>query len=220
MSSTTAPDFQGPVRDLPRLQADPGTTLELLVVAADGGECAGIDLDSGALVRAWSHETPERQPRAYDVVTVTLDVDDSIPDPSDPEALMLAGAPEVTGRMTGRKAERLLRPLLHPKNEPLLGLNAPAIRFWERTPDRPSIAVVEPEGPVTLTRDGDYLGCSFVWQRVERELACLDRRLAAEMDRAGRTRAHGAKGDRLVVALTPPIDGHCHKVVQAILPRS
>jgi hypothetical protein len=40
------------------------------------------------------------------------------------------------------------------------------------------------------------------------------------MDRGGRTRATGSKGDRLVVALTPPVDGHCHKVVEAILPRS
>jgi hypothetical protein len=27
------------------------------------------------------------------------------------------------------------------------------------------------------------------------------------------------KDDRLLVALTPPIDGRCHKVVEAILPR-
>jgi hypothetical protein len=26
-------------------------------------------------------------------------------------------------------------------------------------------------------------------------------------------------GERLVVALTPPIDGRCHKVVAAVLPR-
>jgi hypothetical protein len=220
MSSTTAPDFQGPVKDLPRLRVTPGTTLELLVVASDGRQSAGIDLESGALVRAWSDRLPERRPHAYDVVTVTLDDDDTVPDPAAPEALMLAGAPEVTGRMTGRRAERLIRPLLHPKNEPLLGLNASAIRFWERTADRPSIAVVEPEGPISLTRDGTFLACRFTWQRVARELPCLDRRVAAEMDRGGRTRATGSKGDRLVVALTPPIDGHCHKVVEAILPRS
>ena len=27
------------------------------------------------------------------------------------------------------------------------------------------------------------------------------------------------KGDRLLVALTPPIEGRCHKVVEAVLPR-
>lgn len=188
-------------------------------MAADGGQCAGIDLESGALVRAWSAQPPLRRAHAYDVVTVTLDDTDAVPDPTSPEALMLSDAPEVTGRITGRRAERLIRPLLHPKNEPLLGLNAPAIRFWERTADRPSIALVEPEGPISLTRDGTFLACRFTWQRVVRELPCLDRRMAAEMDRAGRTRAAGSRGDRLVVALTPPIDGQCHKVVEAVLPR-
>jgi hypothetical protein len=217
---STAPDFQGPVHDLPRLDVAPGTTLELLVVAFSGGHCAGIDLASGVLVRAWSPVRPERRPRAYDVVSVTLDDDrDVVPDPAAPEALPLLDAPEITGRITGRRAERLLRPLVHPSREPLLGFHAPAIRFWERTPDRPSIALVEPEGPIALHRDGDYLGCRFAWQGVVRELPCLDRRMATRMDRSGRIRAQGNKGDRLVVALTPPIDGHCHKVVEAILPR-
>jgi hypothetical protein len=219
MTSTTAPDFQGPVHDLPRLDVAPGTTLELLVVAFDGGQCAGIDLASGVLVRAWSSVRPERRPRAYDVVEVTLDEDrDVVPDPTAPEALPLVTAPEVIGHLAGRRAERLLRPLLHPSHEPLLGFHAPAIRFWERTPDRPSIAVVD-AGPFHLYREGTYLACRFAWQGVVRELPCLDRHVAAQLDRAGRVRAQGNRGDRLVVALTPPIDGHCHKVVEAILPR-
>lgn len=218
--TTTAPDFQGPVRDLPRLDAVPGATLELLVVAADGGQCAGVDLASGALVRAWSALPPEHGPRAYDVVTVTVDDDhDAVPDPTAPEAVMLAAPPEITGRITGRRARRLLRPLLHPARTPLLGCHAPAVPFWERTADHPSIAVVVPEGPITMLRDHEYLACRFAWQDLIRELPCMDRRLAAEMDRDGQTRASGSKGDRLVVALTPPIDGHCHKVVEAILPR-
>jgi hypothetical protein len=39
------------------------------------------------------------------------------------------------------------------------------------------------------------------------------------MDRSGRTRMGAGKDDRLLVALTPPIDGRCHKVVEAVLPR-
>jgi hypothetical protein len=39
------------------------------------------------------------------------------------------------------------------------------------------------------------------------------------MDRAGLTRMAAGRGDRLVVSLTPPIDGTCHKVVEAVLPR-
>lgn len=218
--ATTAPDFQGLGKDVPRLYAVPGMTLELLVLAADGGQCAGVDLESGALVRAWSPGAVATDLEPYDVAEITLAADiDAVPDPAEPEALVCLGAPERIGRITGRRAERLLRPLLHPAGQPLLGMHGPAVPFWERRADHPSIALVAPEGPIQMRRDGGYLACRFVWQGTVRELACLDRRIAAAMDRSGRTRQPGAKGDRLVVALTPPIDGRCHKVVEAVLPR-
>jgi hypothetical protein len=216
--STTAPDFLPVAKILPRVAVVPGATLELLVLAADGGQCAGVDLASGALVRAWSSQPAPQPIRPYDVVKVTLDGDvDAVPDPSEPEALVLAGPPEPIRRLTGRRAERRLRPLLHPQGQPLLG--AHAVPFWDRRADHPSIALVEPEGPIMLWRQGTYLSCRFGWQGRERELPCVDRRLATELDRAGRTKAFGGKGDRLVVALTPPIDGRCHKVVETVLPR-
>lgn len=219
--TTTSPDFAGLAKDVPRLSASPGTTLELLVLAADGGQCAGVDLDSGALVRAWCAARPERRPRAYDVVSVTLAADpDAVPDPTEPEALVLDQAPEVVGRITGRRAERLLRPLVHPAGKPLLGFHAPAVPFWERRADHPSIALVEPEGDIALRREGTFLACRFAWQGIVRELACLDRRIATEMDATGMGRRAGGKDDRLVIALTPPIDGHCHKVVETVLSRS
>ncbi len=221
VSTSTAPDFAKLAKDVPRLSAAPGNALELLVLAADGGQCAGVDLDSGALVRAWCAVQPEQRARPYDVVSVTLAEDiDAVPDPSEPEALVLDDAPEVIGRITGRRAERLLRPLLHPKGRPLLGFHAPAVPFWERRADHPSITLVEPDGMISLHREGTFLACRFGWLGAVRELACLDRRIAAEMDLAGESRRVGIKGDRLVVALTPPIDGHCHKVVETVLPRS
>jgi len=220
VQTTTAPAFQPLAKTVPRLAASPGATLELLVLAADGGQCAGVDLESGALVRAWSsHPGPPRL-KAYDVVTVTIADDlDAVPDPSEPEAVVLAGPPEPVRRITGRRAERLLRPLLHPSRRPLLGTHAPAVPFWERRADHPSIALVEPEGPIVLHRESTFLACRFGWLGTGRELPCLDRRLATAMDRTGRIRVLASKGARLVVALTPPIDGHCHKVVEAVLPR-
>lgn len=191
------------------------------MLAADGGQCAGVDLASGALVRAWCAQQSEHRPRPYDVVSVTLAANiDAVPDPSEPEALVLDDAPEVIGRITGRRAERYLKPLLHPKGQPLLGFHAPAVRFWDRSADHPSITLVEPEGLISLHREGTFLACRFGWLGTVRELACLDRRIAAEMDAEGMMQRTGAKGDRLVVALTPPIDGHCHKVVETVLPRS
>lgn len=218
--ATTAPDFLGPVAFVPRLDDAPGTTLELLVLTADGRYCAGVDRASGALVRAWAPEPLHKPLRAYDTAQVTLDgAIDCIPDPTEPEGLPLVAPPQLTGRITGRRAERMLRALLHPKGEPLLGVHAPAVPFWERRPDRPSIALVEPERPAHLIRRGDYLGCRLVWRETLIELPCLDRRAAATMDRVGMTRMITDRGSRLLVALHPPIDGHCHKVVEAILPR-
>lgn len=197
-----------------------GAALELLVVAADDQHCAGVDMDTGALVRTWSPVPPETRIRPYDVVHVTCTADsDMVPDPAQPEGIGLAGAPEVVDRITGRRCERLIRPLLHPHNQPLLGVTATAIPFWQRSADHPSIAVVEPKGRIMMVREGSYLGCRFEWQGHERELPCLDRALAGHMDRHGRTRLTAGKGDRLVVALTAPIDGRCHKVVETLLRR-
>jgi hypothetical protein len=192
----------------------------MLVVAAADTHCAGVDLDTGGLVRTWSPEPPEARIRPYDVVEATCDGDgDAVPDPAQPEGIGLAGAPVVVDRITGRRGERLIRPLLHPDHQPLLGVTATAIPFWQRSADHPSIAVVEPQGRITMVRDGSYLGCRFQWQGHERELPCLDRAVAGHMDRHGRTRLTAGKGDRLVVALTAPIDGRCHKVVETLLRR-
>lgn len=197
-----------------------GATLQLLVVAADEQHCAGIDLDTGGLVRAWSPEPPEERIRPFDVAEVTCDGGtDLVPDPAQPEGIGLAGPPVVVDRLTGRRCERLIRPLLHPDNQPLLGVSATAIPFWQRSADHPSIAVVEPKSRIVMVREGSYLGCRFEWQGHPRELPCLDRTLAGHMDRHGRTRLTAAKGDRLVVALTAPIDGRCHKVVETLLHR-
>ncbi|MBO0730183.1 MAG: hypothetical protein J2P57_13065 [Acidimicrobiaceae bacterium] len=190
------------------------------MLAADGGQCAGVDVRSGTMVRAWTTEALLVAPVLYDVVRVTVDADpEAVPDPSEPEAIAIAGIPEHVRRLGGRRAERLLKPLLHPHGYPLLGLHAPAVPFWERRPDHPSIALVEPEGPVMLLRNGAYLGCRFPWQGLERELPCLDRNVALELDQSRRTHAYIDKRDRLLVALTPPINGQCHKVVEAVVPR-
>jgi hypothetical protein len=220
VSTSTAPDFHPVVKDLPRVEVTPGASLELLVLSGDGNHCAGIDLASGTLVRAWMPGESAPRLRPYDVVAVTLAEDlDDVPDPHQPEAVRLTGPPEPVRRLRGRRVERMLRQLLHPQGQPLLGVATSAVPFWERRADHPSIAVVAPVGPITLWRDKPYLACRFFWQGHERELPCLDRYMAALLDRSGRTRTVASKGDRLLVALTPPIEGRCHKVVEALLPR-
>lgn len=221
MSTSTAPEFYPVLKDLPRVTVAAGTTLQLMVVASDGYHCAGVDLASGALVRAWSTVAADPRPRPFDVVEVVLDGDsDTVPDPAQPEALAVSGAPRVVDRIGGRRCERMLRPLLHPDGQALLGITATAIPFWERRGDHPSIAVVEPRGKVAFHRQGAYLACRFEWQGHQRELPCLDRAVAGHMDRHSRAVLTAGKGDRLVVALTAPIDGRCHKVVETLLRRS
>ncbi len=205
---------------LPRRSNTPGTALELLVLAVDVDHCAGIDLMSGALVRAWSPSPIDAELRTYDVVAATLDDSlDLLPDPSQPEAVALSEAPERVGRIIGRRAERYLRALVHPPGQPLLAIHGPAVPFWQRTADYPSIAVVEPEGPAVIRLREGAMCCLLRWRGVPIELPCVDRRLAAGLAAAGRTRIDSGKGERLLVALAPPVDGHCHKVVSALIPR-
>jgi len=205
---------------LPRRSNTPGTELELLVLAADVDHCAGIDLVSGAIVRAWAPAPIDVDLRPYDVIGCTLDdTTDLLPDPSQPEAVPLSEPPERIGRVTGRRAERYLRAVLHPPGQPLLAIHGPAIPFWQRTADYPTIAVVEPEGPAIIRMRDGALSSLFRWRGVPVELPCTDRRLAGALATAGRTRVDSGKGERLLVALAPPVHGHCHKVVAGLLPR-
>jgi hypothetical protein len=201
----------------------PGTQLDLLVLAVDADHIAGVDLASGAMVRAWSPPSRRLAPRAlepYDVVRGTLAPDvDQVPDPTQPEAVVLASAPEQVGRLRRRRAERLLRPLVHPVGQPLLGSHGPTVPFWERRPDHPSIALVEPETQALIYARPERLTCRFRWRDRFVDLPFLDPWVAETMARTGCWRLTSRWGERLVVALTPPIDGHCHKVVATLLRR-
>jgi hypothetical protein len=205
----------------------PGTQLDILVLAVDADHIAGVDLASGAMVRAWSPPARRLAPRGsegrltpYDVVRGTLAPDvDQVPDPSQPEAVLLASAPEQVGRLRRRRAERLLRPLVHPAGQPLLGSHGPTVPFWERTPDHPSIALVEPETQALIYARPERLTCRFRWRDRFVDLPFLDPWVGDMMVRTGCWRLTSRWGERLVVALTPPIDGHCHKVVTTLLRR-
>ena len=209
-----------PAKAMRRLRDTPGTDLRLLVVSTGPRHCAGIDLDSGALVRAWSPAPVDQRISPYDVVRVTIAADDDlVPDPAEPEAVAVADAPQLEGRLTGRAAHRLVRPLLHPAKAPLLGFHGPSVPFWERTADHPSVALASPRGPLVVTVEQGALWCHFEWGGKPSVLPCLDPRLAASLSRQRRDHAYLSPGTLAVVTLSAPVDGHCHKVVEAVIPR-
>jgi hypothetical protein len=212
--------FRAPTRTRPIRHDRPGTALRLMLVATGERHCIGVDLASGALVRAWSSRPVDSRLQPYDLVEVVVANDpDLVPDPAQPEAVPTAGAPHLLGCLTGKPALRLVRPLLHPENTPLLGSHGPTVPFWERRPDHPSVALAEPGAPLVVTAEPDGLWCHFPWDGRPQVLACTDPRLAASLYRTRRTATGVRPGTHLVVALQPPVDGYCDKVVEALVPR-
>ena len=209
--------------------------IELMVLAAGSGSCAAVELGSGGLVRA-RYPVPagvvEQTLSPFDVATgVVAEHEDAEPrDEALPDAVTLVSPPRAVGRLRRRHADRFLRPLHHPTHEELLGFAGPAIPYWTLKGDRPSLAIVAlGTTPVVerVTRDGlRSLRCRFTWRGRHESLPVHDSRVVAAMatfphDRlAGPTLARvvGGAPRRILVALSSPREGHCYKVVAALLP--
>lgn len=181
-----------------------GAEVQLLVLAGGQRWCAAIDLSCGALVTArWDDPVPAFSPFAVVQGRVAFVDPDEEPDPVRPEQLPLVAAPAQVRRAARRRAERWVRPVLHPPTEHLLGFAGPATPYWTLTGARPSVAVVDPPAPPEVA-DG-Y--CRFRWRNVTQALPLLPQALAW---RQGRPR-------RVVVTLSAPRRGQCYKVVAALL---
>lgn len=224
----------------------PGTALHVLVLSARRNDTVGIDLASGAFVRMSHPEAaslqrprseevdapgPRRQlprPRIFDVVTGRMAaVDDLDLPPEHPEAMLLTAAPIVVGRARGRQLDRYLRPVLHPRNQPLLGFYGPATPFWTIDHDRPSVGLVAPETEPAVRATPSGVRCSFRWQGHVQEIPVDDPRVHARLDwfpenpLRGRALADvmGFRPGLVLLTLSAPINGHCYKVASALLPR-
>ena len=203
----------------------PGTEIRMLVLAADAKGCVGVDLDTGAFVRA-SHPRLDAPPGPFSVVSAEIAGAVEPPDAARPEALELSGPPETIGQMSLKRAERLLAPLHHPPHLPLLGLGANAVPYWTLTGDRPSVTLLELRNDPFLRWGPAGPECHFAWQGGPHELPLADQRLIRAFEAYGITRplkgevqrVLGYRPRRLLVMLTAPLDGYCHKVVAALLP--
>jgi hypothetical protein len=205
-----------------------GAELRVLVLAADTRGCVGVDLDSGAFVRASYTATCNESYSSFDVVSGHIAATSQLPDVSRPETVELEAAPTLCGRLSARRVERYLDPLLHPRRRPLLGFTGRAVPYWTLAGDRPSLTIVDiATGPQLRQVAGGY-ECRFTWQGGRHQYPLGDRRLALQLEDVGWPRFSGRdlqrllgyRVRRLLVVLTPPHDGYCYKVVAALLPGS
>jgi hypothetical protein len=202
-----------------------------MVLASTPDDTVAVDLGTGAVVRLridWG-DTAEPGLAPFEVVDVSWADDPERDDLAQPEAVTVAGVPAALGPMKGRHARRVLRSLVIPNEHHLLGFPGSSAPYWEFHGMRPSVAVVVPSrGPLLFRRrEDDTVWTRFGWPRSDNWLLVEDRRAIAALQSARRDRLAGkdlagALGFRpyfLVVALSRPRDGHCYKVVVALLPR-
>ena len=165
----------------------------------------------------------------FDVVDAIWAEDPQRDDLAQPEAVTLSGAPTLVGRLRGRRARRLLKGLVAPPAQHLLGFPGSAAPYWEFHGMRPSVALVVPSrGPLLFRRQPDNsVWARFGWPRIDQWLPVEDRRATAALWASGRDRlsgralvsALGFRPDFLLVTVTRPRQGHCYKTVKALLPR-
>lgn len=196
----------------------------LLVLASTPADAVAVDVDSGALRRiTWREPAPVLG--RYDLIEAHVLASDDVPFPND---MVTAVDPVVVGRLRARRVAKLLKPLVHPGDQPLLGAPTPSVTYWAMRSDAPSVALVAPVAGPVVERDGDlHLRCRFRWRRLDHDLPLddpsLDERLshptATRLAGGTLARALGWKPERLVVSLRPPVEGRCHKVVAGLLPR-
>lgn len=199
--------------------------VRLLLLAGDGAGGGAVDLSTGALLRVrWSPGPPDEL-APYEILEVDRIWDESSPFAADS---IVASDPVVVGRMRGRRARRALKPLVPPPNAPLLGAPTPTVPYWTLRADQPSLTLVHPDaGPVVERDPALRLRCRFRWRRLDHDLPLDDPALEEQLSHPTATRLTGAtlaralgwKPEHLLVALTPPRNGVCHKVVGGLLPR-
>jgi len=202
-----------------------------MVLACSAEDTTAVDLNSGAVVRLRIDWGEQRQPdlAPFDVVDVVWADDPERDDLAQPEAVTINDVPSVLGALRGRRARHVLRAVAIPPQQHLLGFPGSSAPYWEFRGMRPSVAVVVPSrGPVVFRRrDDDTVWARFGWPRSDNWLPLEDGRAIAALERARRDRLSGrdldtALGFRphfLVVVLSRPRDGHCYKIVAALLPR-
>ena len=208
-----------------------GSTLHLLVLSSTLEDTTVVDLATRTVMRVrvpWP-EGYEPDISTFDVVEVTLADDPERDDLAQPEATTVADLPRHVGTLRGRHVRKLLRRMVATPDGPLLGFPGASAPYWEFRGFRPSVALIEPtRSPQLIRRSADgSTWVRFGWDREDVWLPVEDRHAARALDAARRERlsgkslsnALGFEPQYLLVTVSPPRDGHCYKVVAAVLPR-
>jgi hypothetical protein len=214
------------------LQVSGGEHLTMVVLAATHDDTIVVDLDSGALVRLRVPWPGSYEPdlEAFDIVEVDVAHDPERNDPAHPEAITVSDLPRKVGTFRGRPVRPLLAELAVPHDGSLFGFRGTSAPYWELRGDYPSVALITPNrGPQLLRRRDDDStwvrfgwGSEDVWMPMD---GSIGRRVldAARRERLAGKELATALGFRpwyLLTGLSKPRDGHCYKVVSALLPRN
>ncbi len=230
--SGTARDVVRSLKARSSIEVAGGAALTMLVLSCHLEDTTGVDLASGALVRVRVDWPPDHEPdlSPFDVVETRLADEPERDDLAQPEAVTAEGLPRHLGTLHGRRVRQLLHQLAAPTEEHVLGFPGASAPYWEFRGFRPSLALVEPtKGPVLFRRIEDRsVWIRFGWGRSDNWLPVEDPQAERALAVARRDRlqgkdlaaALGFKPHYVVAAITTPRDGHCYKVVRALLPRS
>ncbi len=210
----------------------PGESLSCMVLADGPAEWAGVDLASGALVRARAGGLPDDGGgRLLDVVEVTLGDDREPPDPCRPEAISVVGSARVLGRLRARQARRMLDELLSERqkseSQPLLGVVGPSAAYGDMDGSSPSLELVRPSKGPELVAAGGSVWCTFTLGGANERLPVLDRRAASVanalagtvLTRAGTAAMLEFEPQYMLVGFVPPRSTHTPKAVLSMIPR-
>ena len=205
---------------------EPGTNLRIVVLAAGKRACIGVDLASGAFVRAHQSGAGGRRLLPFDVAEGIVGVE-RVERPEHPESVDVESPLTAVGRLSGWRLDRLLRPLAHPAGRPLLGFHGSSIPSWQLDGDRPSLALLDIGTGFTVTVDASGVRCQFFWNGLPQSVRFEDPTLLSRLDWLPHNPLRGQALDqvlgftpqRLVLALSRPVHGHCYKVAAAALPR-
>lgn len=214
------------------LHVSGGEHLTMVVLAATHDDTIVVDLDSGALVRLRVPWPGDYEPdlEAFDIVEVDVAEDPERNDPAHPEAITVTDLPRKVGMFRGRPVRPLLAELAVPHDGSLFGFRGSSAPYWELRGDYPSVALITPNrGPQLLRRrDDDSTWVRFGWGSEDVWMPMdgpVGRRVldAARRERLAGKELATALGFRpwyLLTGLSKPRDGHCYKVVSALLPRN